>query len=148
MIVVIQRCSKATVLIKNKVFSKIDNGLMILLGIKKGDQFNDADKIIDKVINMRIFNDKNNKMNLSAIDKESDIMVVSQFTLYGNIKKGRRPSFIDAENPDIAEKLYNYFIDKIKAKGFFVRTGKFGQTMSIDFINDGPVTFILDSKDI
>ena len=148
MIVVIQRCSKATVLIKNKVFSKIDNGLMILLGIKKGDQFDDADKIIDKVINMRIFNDKNNKMNLSAIDKESDIMVVSQFTLYGNIKKGRRPSFIDAENPDIAEKLYNYFIDKIKAKGFFVRTGKFGQTMSIDFINDGPVTFILDSKDI
>ena len=148
MIVVIQRCSKATVLIKNKVFSKIDNGLMILLGIKKGDQFNDADKIIDKVINMRIFNDKNNKMNLSAIDKESDIMVVSQFTLYGNIKKGRRPSFIDAENPDIAEKLYNYFIDKIKAKGFFVKTGKFGQTMSIDFINDGPVTFILDSKDI
>ena len=148
MIVVIQRCSKATVLIKNKVFSKIDNGLMILLGIKKGDQFNDADKIIDKVINMRIFNDKNNKMNLSAIDKESDIMVVSQFTLYGNIKKGRRPSFIDAENPDIAEKLYNYFIDKIKAKGLFVRTGKFGQTMSVDFINDGPVTFILDSKDI
>ena len=148
MIVVIQRCSKATVLIKNKVFSKIDNGLMILLGIKKGDQFSDADKIIDKVINMRIFNDKNNKMNLSAMDKESDIMVVSQFTLYGNIKKGRRPSFIDAENPDIAEKLYNYFIDKIKAKGFFVRTGKFGQTMSIDFINDGPVTFILDSKDI
>ena len=148
MIVVIQRCSKATVLIKNKVFSKIDNGLMILLGVKKGDQFNDADKIIDKVINMRIFNDKNDKMNLSAIDKESDIMVVSQFTLYGNIKKGRRPSFIDAENPDIAEKLYNYFIDKIKAKGFFVRTGKFGQTMSIDFINDGPVTFILDSKDI
>ena len=148
MIVVIQRCSKATVLIKNKVFSKIDNGLMILLGIKKGDQFDDADKIIDKVINMRIFNDKNNKMNLSAIDKESDIMVVSQFTLYGNIKKGRRPSFIDAENPDIAEKLYDYFIDKIKAKGFFVRTGKFGQTMSIDFINDGPVTFILDSKDI
>ncbi len=148
MIVVIQRCSKATVLIKNKVFSKIDNGLMILLGVKKGDQFNDADKIIDKVINMRIFNDKNNKMNLSAIDIKSDIMVVSQFTLYGNIKKGRRPSFIDAENPDIAEKLYNYFIDKIKAKGFFVRTGKFGQTMSIDFINDGPVTFILDSKDI
>ena len=148
MIVVIQRCSKATVLIKNKVFSKIDNGLMILLGIKKGDQFSDADKIIDKVINMRIFNDKNNKMNLSAIDKESDIMVVSQFTLYGNIKKGRRPSFINAEIPDIAEKLYNYFIDKIKAKGFFVRTGKFGQTMSIDFINDGPVTFILDSKDI
>lgn len=148
MIVVIQRCSKATVLIKNKVFSKIDNGLMILLGIKKGDQFSDADKIIDKVINMRIFNDKNNKMNLSAIDKESDIMVVSQFTLYGNIKNGRRPSFINAENPDIAEKLYNYFIDKIKAKGFFVRTGKFGQTMSIDFINDGPVTFILDSKDI
>ena len=148
MIVVIQRCSKATVLIKNKVFSKIDNGLMILLGIKKGDQFNDADKIIDKVINMRIFNDKNDKMNLSAIDKESDIMVVSQFTLYGNIKKGRRPSFIDAENSEIAEKLYNYFIDKIKARGFFVRTGKFGQTMSIDFINDGPVTFILDSKDI
>jgi len=148
MIVVIQRCSKATVLIKNKVFSKIDNGLMILLGIKKGDQFNDADKIIDKVINMRIFNDKNNKMNLSAIDIKSDIMVVSQFTLYGNIKKGRRPSFIDAENPDIAEKLYNYFIDKIKAKGFFVRTGKFGQTMSVDLINDGPVTFILDSKDI
>ena len=148
MIVVIQRCSEAAVLIKNKVFSKIDNGLMILLGIKKGDQINDADKIIDKVINMRIFNDRNNKMNLSAIDIESDIMVVSQFTLYGNIKKGRRPSFIDAENPDIAEKLYNYFIDKIKAKGFFVRTGKFGQTMSIDFINDGPVTFILDSKDI
>jgi len=121
---------------------------MILLGIKKGDQINDADKIIDKVINMRIFNDRNNKMNLSAIDIESDIMVVSQFTLYGNIKKGRRPSFIDAENPDIAEKLYNYFIDKIKAKGLFVRTGKFGQTMSVDFINDGPVTFILDSKDI
>ena len=148
MIVVIQRCSKATVLIKNKVFSKINNGLMILLGIKKGDQFSDADKIIDKVINMRIFNDKNNKMNLSAIDIKSDIMVVSQFTLYGNIKKGRRPSFIDAENPDIAKKLYNYFIDKIKAKGFFVRTGKFGQTMSVDLINDGPVTFILDSKDI
>ena len=148
MIVVIQRCSKATVLIKNKVFSKIDNGLVIFLGIKKGDHINDADKIIDKVINMRIFNDNNNKMNLSAIDIKSDIMVVSQFTLYGNIKKGRRPSFIDAENPDIAEKLYNYFIDKIKAKGFFVRTGKFGQTMSVDFINDGPVTFILDSKDI
>ena len=148
MIVVIQRCSQATVLIKNKVFSKIDNGLVIFLGIKKGDHINDADKIIDKVINMRIFNDNNNKMNLSAIDIESDIMVVSQFTLYGNIKKGRRPSFIDDENPDIAKKLYNYFIDRIKAKGFFVRTGKFRETMSIDLINDGPVTFILDSRDI
>ena len=148
MIVVIQRCSQATVLIKNKVFSKIDNGLVIFLGIKKGDHINDADKIIDKVINMRIFNDNNNKMNLSAIDIESDIMVVSQFTLYGNIKKGRRPSFIDAENPDIAKKLYNYFIDKIKAKGFFVRTGKFRETMSIDLINDGPATFILDSRDL
>ena len=148
MIVVIQRCSQATVLIKNKVFSKIDNGLVIFLGIKKGDHINDADKIIDKVINMRIFNDNNNKMNLSAIDIESDIMVVSQFTLYGNIKKGRRPSFIDAENPDIAKKLYNYFIDKIKAKGFFVRAGKFRETMSIDLINDGPVTFILDSRDL
>ena len=148
MIVVIQRCSQATVLIKNKVFSKIDNGLVIFLGIKKGDHINDADKIIDKVINMRIFNDNNNKMNLSAIDIESDIMVVSQFTLYGNIKKGRRPSFINAENPDIAKKLYNYFIDKIKAKGFFVRTGKFRETMSIDLINDGPATFILDSRDL
>ena len=148
MIVVAQRCSKSKVLIHNKIIAKIKSGLMLLVGIKKGDDYFEVDKVIDKIINLRIFNDKNEKMNLSILDTKGSLMVVSQFTLCGDIRKGRRPSFFNAENPDRGIEVYKYMVNKFRDNGIETVTGEFGAMMDIDLINQGPATFIIDSKEL
>ena len=147
MIIVAQRCSKAQVLINNKTISQIDSGLMLLVGINKGDELLDADKAVDKIVNLRIFNDEKNKMNLSVLDTRGSIMVVSQFTLCGDIKKGRRPSFINAESPDKGLLIYEYMVNRLRDKGINTVTGEFGAMMDIELVNEGPVTFVIDSKE-
>ena len=121
---------------------------MLLVGINKGDEFLDADKVVDKVINLRIFNDEKDKMNLSVLDTKGSLMVVSQFTLCGDIKKGRRPSFINAENPDTGLLIYKHMINRLRDKGINTVTGKFGAMMDIELINEGPATFIINSKEL
>ena len=148
MIIVAQRCSKAQVLINNKTISQIDSGLMLLVGINKGDELLDADKAVDKIVNLRIFNDEKNKMNLSVLDTRGSIMVVSQFTLCGDIKKGRRPSFINAESPDKGLLIYEYMVNRLHDKGINTVTGEFGAKMDIELVNEGPVTFVIDSKEL
>ena len=148
MIIVAQRCSKAQVLINNKTISQIDSGLMLLVGINKGDELLDADKAVDKIVNLRIFNDEKNKMNLSVLDTSGSIMVVSQFTLCGDIKKGRRPSFINAESPDKGLLIYEYMVNRLRDKGINTVTGEFGAMMDIELVNEGPVTFVIDSKEL
>ena len=148
MIIVAQRCSKAQVLINNKTISQIDSGLMLLVGINKGDELLDADKAVDKIVNLRIFNDEKNKMNLSVLDTRGSIMVVSQFTLCGDIKKGRRPSFINAESPDKGLLIYEYMVNRLRDKGINTVTGEFGEMMDIELVNEGPVTFVIDSKEL
>ena len=148
MIIVAQRCSKAQVLINNKTISQIDSGLILLVGINKGDELLDADKAVDKIVNLRIFNDEKNKMNLSVLDTRGSIMVVSQFTLCGDIKKGRRPSFINAESPDKGLLIYEYMVNRLRDKGINTVTGEFGAMMDIELVNEGPVTFVIDSKEL
>jgi len=148
MIIVVQRCLKAKVTVDNEIISQIKSGLMLLVGINKGDEFLDADKVVDKIINLRIFNDEKDKMNLSVLDTKGSLMVVSQFTLCGDIKKGRRPSFINAENPDTGLLIYKHMINKLRDKGINTVTGKFGAMMDIELINEGPATFIINSKEL
>lgn len=144
---VIQRVKKASIKVKdtNKVVGKINNGLFILLGLKKGDTIKKVDELADKVSKLRIMSDSNNKMNLSILETKSKLLVVSQFTLYANTKDGNRPSFIEAEDPIRAKEMYEYFIDKLKAKNINVETGEFGEYMEIDCSLDGPVTIILEN---
>ena len=146
MIAILQRVKTAEVLIQNQQYNAIEKGLLILLGVSKGDTKNDVNYLINKIIKLRIFNDQNNKMNLSISDINGDIMVVSQFTLLANIKKGMRPSFINSAEPNLAEKLYDLFIDRLNDTGLNIKTGKFGSMMDICLVNNGPATFILDSK--
>jgi len=148
MIIVVQRCSKAKVTVNSEIISQIKSGLMLLVGIKKGDEFLDADKVVDKIINLRIFNDEKDKMNLSVLDLNGSVMVVSQFTLCGNTRKGRRPSFINAENPDKGLEIYNHMVNRLRDKGLNTVTGKFGARMDIELINEGPATFIINSKEL
>ena len=146
MIIVIQRCSEAKVTVNNEIISQIKSGLMLLVGINKGDEFLDADKVIDKIINLRIFNDEKDKMNLSVQDVNGSVMVVSQFTLCGDTRKGRRPSFIKAAEPEEGYRLYEYFISNMKKEGIPVESGEFGATMNVELVNNGPVTFVLNSR--
>jgi len=146
MIVVIQRCSLSSVKVNNKKISEIAYGIIVLLGICNGDKKKDAEYVVKKIQTLRIFNDENGKMNLSINDVKGSILVVSQFTLCANIKKGSRPSFINAAPPLIGEKLYDYFISYLKNTGIKVQTGKFGANMDVELINQGPATFIIDSK--
>ena len=145
--VILQRVSEASVTIDHQVYSQIDKGLLILLGIEENDSQEDIDWLVKKTVNMRIFGDEEGKMNLSVLDIEGEILVVSQFTLYASTKKGNRPSFIKSAKPDIAIPLYESFISKmnqtIKKE---VKTGVFGADMKVQLINDGPVTISLDSK--
>ena len=143
----LQRVDSCKIEINNKNFSKIGKGLLIFLGIKKEDSKEDIEYLVNKIIKLRIFNDSNNLMNLSVLDKDFSIMVVSQFTLYGNCKKGNRPSFINAETPQKAEKLYELFIDELKKYNINLQSGKFGANMSVKLINNGPATFWLDSNE-
>jgi D-tyrosyl-tRNA(Tyr) deacylase len=143
---VVQRVDRVRVLIGDKRISEIGKGLLVLLGIEQGDRKNDADYLSDKIMNLRIFEDENGKMNLSLLDIRGEMLVVSQFTLLGDCRKGRRPSFTGAENPDRARLLYDYFIQKTKAIIGNVVHGEFQAMMSIELVNNGPVTMLLDSR--
>ena len=140
----VQRVKKASVTIDDKLYSKIDHGLLVFLGVQKGDSPENADKLAQKLVNLRIFEDENDKMNLSLKDVGGQMLVVSQFTLCGDCKKGTRPSFDNAELPDKANELYEYFVSKIKEQGIKVQTGSFGAMMDVELINDGPVTFMVE----
>ena len=146
MIAVIQRCASSSVRIDNKKISEIAYGLMVLLGICIDDKEKDVEYVVKKIQTLRIFNDENKKMNLSIKDVKGSILVVSQFTLCANIKKGSRPSFINAAPPLIGKRLYDYFISYLKDTGVQVNTGEFGADMDVELINQGPATFIIDSK--
>jgi D-tyrosyl-tRNA(Tyr) deacylase len=144
--VILQRVKEARVTVEDKVVGQIQKGIVLLVGAKIGDTEEDAKYLADKCVNLRIFEDQDQKMNLSAKDVGAEVLVVSQFTLYGDTRKGRRPSFTDALEPALAEKLYIKFIDEIKASGLKTECGIFGAKMLVEIFNWGPVTFILDSK--
>ncbi len=144
---VIQRVTKASVTIDGERVAKINDGLLVLLGIANDDILEDIEWLSKKISNLRIFDDANGVMNLSLIDKKSNIIIVSQFTLHASTKKGNRPSYIRAAKPDIAIPLYKKFIQQMENEiGRKVQTGKFGADMKVTLINDGPVTIIIDSK--
>lgn len=147
MIAVIQRVLKSYVEVDGKVVGEIGRGINILLGISKEDREEDVDKLVNKIVNLRIFEDEKGKMNLSILDIKGEVLVISQFTLLANLKKGRRPSFENAALPEEAKRLYELFIDRIS---FYLPTQKgiFGADMKVFILNDGPVTFILNSKDL
>lgn len=144
---VVQRVTSADVKIGGNVHGKIDNGFMVLLGVGKGDTDEDMKYIADKIINLRIFGDENDKMNLSLADVNGSLLVISQFTLYGDCSHGRRPYFGDAMAPDEANKMYESFVEYVRSKGIHTETGEFGADMKVTLTNDGPVTIILDSKE-
>lgn len=146
MLAVIQRVRKSSVTVDNKIIGKIDSGLLVLLGIGREDERKDADYLAEKIPNLRIFEDENTKMNLSLLETGREMLVVSQFTLLGDCRKGRRPSFINAADPDKAKELYEYFASQVKLKGVKVETGQFRALMSVALINDGPVTLIVESQ--
>ena len=143
---VIQRVDSAGVKIDKKEVSSIKSGILIFLGVEKGDCEADADYILDKAVNLRIFEDSEAKMNRSLIDIDGEMLVVSQFTLLADCRKGRRPSFENAEAPQKAERLYNYFINRAQDKNKKTAAGKFQEMMEIELINNGPVTILLDSR--
>lgn len=145
----LQRVTSGKVTIKNEIVGEIGKGYVLFLGIKEGDSEKEADLLAEKIVNLRVMSDENDKMNLSIKDADGEILVVSQFTLYADTTEGRRPSFINAAKPEIAEKLYLYFIDKLKKLGIKnVQTGEFGAYMSVEIVNDGPVTIMLDSDNL
>ena len=146
MIAVLQRVSKGYVTINGEVKSTVQNGLVIFLGVVRDDTEEDVRFLTEKISGFRIFNDENEKMNLSIKDVNGSVLVISQFTLCGDWKKGRRPSFIHAAQPDKGEHLYKRFIYQLMEKEIPIESGKFGAFMSVSLINEGPVTFVLDSK--
>lgn len=148
LIAVLQRVDSGSVKVKNKIVGKISRGFVILLGISKADKETDADYLVEKIINLRIFNDHDKKMNLSIKEVKGSALIISQFTLCADIKKGRRPSFINAAEPNKAKNLYRYFIEKIHLKKIPVETGEFGAEMKVDLVNNGPLTLVLDSNQV
>ena len=134
-------------MVSEKVVGEIDNGLVILLGVQKGDTEKDANFLVNKISGLRIFSDENDKMNLSIKDVNGSALVISQFTLCGDTKKGRRPSFIKAATPDDGNRLYEYFMSEMKKSGVPIESGEFGAMMDVELVNNGPVTFVLNSKD-
>lgn len=130
--------------VDGKICGEIGKGYLVLLGVGQGDTEEDCRRLADKIINLRIFSDENDKINLSLSDVDGDLLVVSQFTLYADCRKGNRPNFIQAGKPDEAERLYNYFVDYCRSKGKCVETGIFGADMKVQLVNDGPFTVILE----
>jgi D-tyrosyl-tRNA(Tyr) deacylase len=145
---VVQRVSRAKVTVNGKVTGEIGRGLLVLLGIAERDGEADADYLVEKIVNLRIFEDADDKMNLSLNDIGGQMLVVSQFTLYGDTRRGRRPSFISAASPERANELYEYFVRKALTHVVNVQTGRFQAMMDVELVNDGPVTIILDSEKI
>ena len=144
--VVLQRVNEAKVTVERQVTGQIQKGLVLLLGAKTGDSEEDVDYLVEKCVNLRIFEDQEQKMNLSALDVKAEVLVISQFTLYGNTSKGRRPSFTDSLEPQEAERLYNRFTDRVRAAGLKTESGIFGAKMLVEIHNWGPVTFVLESR--
>ena len=145
---VIQRVNHASVTVENEVIGKINKGFLVLMGACNEDNESIADKMVKKMIGLRIFEDSEGKTNLALKDVEGELLIVSQFTLYADCKKGNRPSFINAGSPDHAEKLYEYVVEQCKKEVPVVQTGSFGAEMKVDLSNDGPFTIILDSDEI
>lgn len=145
---VVQRVKKSHVEVDGKITGQINKGLMVLLGISEDDKVEDIDYMVDKITNLRIFEDEEGKMNLSLLDVSGELLVVSQFTLYGDCRKGRRPSFIKAARPEKAQELYNLFIKRITDMNIKTQTGIFQAEMTVYIENDGPVTLIVDSEKI
>ncbi|MCF7791791.1 MAG: D-tyrosyl-tRNA(Tyr) deacylase [Victivallales bacterium] len=140
----IQRVSEASVTIENETKGRIDKGFVVLLGITHKDTKKEADFVADKVANLRVFKDEHGKMNLSLKEVEGELLVISQFTLYGDCRKGRRPSFVEAARPEHAIPLYEYFVEQLKKTGVKVETGIFGAGMEVDIHNSGPVTLMIE----
>ena len=140
----IQRVKRASVTVDGAKISEISKGILVFLGVEKEDVFENAEKLADKICKLRIFEDENEKMNKSLLDVSGEMLIVSQFTLCGDCKKGTRPSFDKSAPPEIANELYEYFISKIKEYEVPVQTGKFGAMMKVELVNDGPVTFLIE----
>jgi len=145
---VIQRVTSASVEVNREIVGKINKGFLVLIGITHEDTFEIADAMIKKLINLRVFEDENEKMNLALKDVNGELLLISQFTLYANCKNGNRPDFLNAAKPEYANKLYEYIIEKCKKENINVQTGIFGADMKVNLLNDGPVTIILDSDEI
>ena len=145
MIAVLQRASEGRVTVEDRITGEIDSGLVILLGVAQGDTESDADFLADRIAGFRVFNDDQGKMNRSIRDVNGSALVISQFTLTGDWRKGRRPSFTSAAPPEEGERLYEYFCDQLRKLEVPVKTGEFGAMMKVSLINDGPVTFVMDS---
>jgi len=143
---VVQRVSRAKVAVAGEVAGEIGLGLLVLLGVGKQDSEAGADYLADKLIGLRIFEDDGGKMNRSVADVGGAVLVVSQFTLYGDVRKGKRPSFDDAAPPQRARELYEYFVQRVRASGLRCETGRFQEMMDVELINEGPVTILLDSE--
>jgi D-tyrosyl-tRNA(Tyr) deacylase len=143
---VIQRVSEASVEISDAVVGQIGPGLVVLLGVGRDDVNADADYLADKIVNLRVLEDDDGKMNRSISETGGSMLVVSQFTLYGDVRRGRRPSYSDAAEPDKANELYEYFVERLRSFGVRVETGVFQATMMVSLTNDGPVTILLDSR--
>jgi D-tyrosyl-tRNA(Tyr) deacylase len=143
---VVQRVSRARVVVGEEVAGEIGRGLLVLLGVAKTDTAEQAVWLADKIVSLRIFQDADDNMNLGLLDVNGAVLVVSQFTLYGDCRKGRRPSFIDAAPPETAIPLYEAFVNAVRANGIPTATGRFGAMMQVELVNDGPVTLILESK--
>ena len=142
---VVQRVKQSTVKADNEIVGQIGNGLLVLLGVAKGDTAKDADYLANKIINLRIFEDEDRKMNRSLLETGGELLAVSQFTLLADCHKGRRPSFIEAAEPEKATDLYERFVNLVRAKGVAVQTGRFRAMMEVALVNDGPVTIIIES---
>lgn len=144
----IQRVKEASVKVDGELIGQIGHGLLVFVGVADSDNKQIADKMIDKMIKLRIFDDENGKTNLSSADVNGEFLIISQFTLYANCKKGNRPSFIEAGKPDMANELYEYVISKVAQSGFHTEHGSFGADMKVSLLNDGPFTIMLDSSEI
>ena len=140
----VQRVSEAAVAVDGEVVGRIGRGLLVLLGVRVGDCEREADFLVEKCLNLRIFEDGEGKMNRSLLDEGGGMLVVSQFTLYGDCRKGRRPSFIEAAPPPLSEPLYEYFVQQARLSGVHIATGRFGAKMAVQLVNDGPVTLLAE----
>ena len=148
MIALLQRVSRGSVTIHNKPISSVEYGYVVLLGILADDTPDDIKKIIPKIVHLRIMDDENGKMNRSILDTKGEILVVSQFTLCADVTQGRRPSYIQAMKPEEAKKMYDIFVEELKKTGVPVKTGEFGAMMEVQIYNDGPVTILIDSRNL